>query len=129
MLTRKYGCTLAYSPMLHSRIMLSTPSYKDDFLTTCKEDKPLFVQFCGNDPDIIVKAAKLVENECDAVDINLGCPQGIAKRGNYGSFLLEKPEIIINMVKALHTNLKVPVTCKMRVLQKKEKTFELAERI
>lgn len=26
---------------------------------------------------------------CDAIDINLGCPQGIAKRGNFGSFLLE----------------------------------------
>jgi tRNA-dihydrouridine synthase 1 len=71
----------------------------------------------------------MVEKECDAVDINLGCPQGIAKRGNYGSFLLEKPEIIINMVKALHANLSVPVTCKMRILQKKEKTFELAARI
>ena len=37
----------------------------------------------------------MVENHCDAIDINLGCPQAIAKRGNYGSFLLEKPEIIM----------------------------------
>lgn len=62
-----------------------------EFFTTCKEDRPLFVQFCGNDPETIVKAAKMVEDYCDAVDINLGCPQGIAKRGNYGSYLLEKP--------------------------------------
>jgi hypothetical protein len=28
----------------------------------------------GNDPQILLQAAKLVENHCDAIDINLGCP-------------------------------------------------------
>lgn len=32
-------------------------------------------------------AAILVEKDCDAIDVNLGCPQSIAKRGRYGSFL------------------------------------------
>jgi hypothetical protein len=27
---------------------------------------------------------------CLSCAVNLGCPQGIAKRGNYGSFLLDK---------------------------------------
>lgn len=42
----------------------------------------------------MVKAAKMLENEVDAIDINLGCPQGIARKGHYGSFLLEEPELI-----------------------------------
>jgi tRNA-dihydrouridine synthase 1 len=36
----------------------------------------------------MVKAAKMIEDEVDAIDINLGCPQGIARKGHYGSFLL-----------------------------------------
>ncbi|XP_050257856.1 tRNA-dihydrouridine(16/17) synthase [NAD(P)(+)]-like [Quercus robur] len=62
----------AYTPMLHSRIFTETERYRDQEFTTCKEDRPLFVQFCANDPDILLEAAKRVEPFCDYVDINLG---------------------------------------------------------
>ena len=93
------------------------------------EDRPLTVQFCGNDPDILLAAAKFVEDDCDAVDINLGCPQGIARKGNYGSFLLEKKDIIVAMVRKLKAELKVPVTCKIRCLPDEQRTIELAKAI
>ena len=67
-----------------------------------------------------------MENDCDAVDINLGCPQGIAKKGNYGSYLLEKKDLIVSMVRKLKAELAVPVTCKIRCLPTEEQTLELA---
>ena len=45
-----------------------------------REDRPLITQFCGNDPDTVVRAARHIEHKCDAVDLNLGCPQKIAKK-------------------------------------------------
>ncbi|KAL8274908.1 hypothetical protein Esti_001197 [Eimeria stiedai] len=62
----------------------------------------------------MVAAGRLVEETVAAVDINLGCPQGIARRGFYGAYLLEEPELIVSMVSAMHQNLRVPVTCKVR---------------
>lgn len=74
-----------------------------------------------------MKAAKFVEDRCDAVDLNLGCPQGIAKKGFYGSFLQDEWELIASIVKKLHENLKVPVTCKIRIFPEVEKTIRYAK--
>ncbi|TKA55305.1 hypothetical protein B0A55_12297 [Friedmanniomyces simplex] len=92
-------------------------------------DRPLFVQFCANDPECLLEAAKHVQKYCDAVDLNLGCPQGIAKRGNYGAFLQEDWGTIHKLIRNLRDNLDIPVTAKMRVLDTRERTLEYARMI
>lgn len=49
----------------------------------------------------MVRAARHVEHKCDAVDLNLGCPQNIAKKGNYGAFLLPNPQLCEDIVSAM----------------------------
>lgn len=90
-------------------------------------DRPLFVQFCANSPDDLWEAAKYVAPFCDAIDLNLGCPQGIARKGFYGAFLQEHWDLVYKLVNILHTNLDIPVTAKMRILETKEKTLEYAK--
>lgn len=129
MLCRKYGATMAWTPMLHSRMFAEQKKYRKKNLTTCAEDRPLAIQFCANDPDILLQAALLVQDQCDAIDINLGCPQNIARRGNYGAFLGEKWDIVKSLVEKLAQNLSIPVICKIRILDSYERTLQYAKMI
>eukprot|EP01119_Soliformovum_irregulare_P024499 TRINITY_DN8789_c0_g1_i1.p1 TRINITY_DN8789_c0_g1~~TRINITY_DN8789_c0_g1_i1.p1 ORF type:complete len:303 (-),score=86.22 TRINITY_DN8789_c0_g1_i1:81-989(-) len=111
--------------MLHSDRM-DDETYRKENFTTCTEDRPLVVQLCGNDPQILLKAAKMVESHCDAIDINLGCPQTIAKKGNFGAFLMDDFERVKTIVETLSSNLSVPLFCKIRVFPSHTKTIDFA---
>lgn len=50
----------------------------------------------------MLDAALLAQNQCDAIDINLGCPQAIAKRGHYGAFLQDEWELLAEIGKTKH---------------------------
>eukprot|EP00760_Papus_ankaliazontas_P034331 PhM_4_TR7131/c0_g1_i1/m.4524/K05542/DUS1; tRNA-dihydrouridine synthase 1 len=127
LLCKKYGAALCYTPMFHALNFSNSESYRNQQFTTCEADRPVVVQFCANDPVTLLAAAKFVEDSCDAVDLNLGCPQGIAKKGYYGSFLMENWELIHTLIHTLHVNLKIPVTAKMRVFPDKEVTLAYAK--
>ncbi|KAG6605182.1 tRNA-dihydrouridine(16/17) synthase [NAD(P)(+)]-like protein, partial [Cucurbita argyrosperma subsp. sororia] len=126
LLCRKYGAEAAYTPMLHSRIFTENDKYRNVEFTTCQEDRPLFVQFCANDPDVLLEAARRVEPYCDYVDLNLGCPQRIAKRGNYGAFLMDNLPLVKAIVEKLASNLEVPVSCKIRIFPNLQDTINYA---
>lgn len=142
---------LAYTPMFHARLFAENQKYRDShFQPTLSSklpstatatpntpyldghpaiDRPLFVQFCANDPSSLLAAASLAAPFCDAVDLNLGCPQGIARKGHYGAFLQEDQALIHNLIKTLHETLPVPVTAKIRILETKEATLAYARNV
>lgn len=107
-------------------------------------DRPLVAQFCAHDPVALLAGAKAIEHTVDAVDINLGCPQEIARKGRYGAFLMDDWPLIHSLskyifarmyslqssttaVSTLHEGLNVPVTAKFRVFETVEKTVEYAK--
>lgn len=142
---------LAYTPMFHARMFTETATFRNHHFQPLRSgldsvpvadkleskdiyldgspliDRPLFVQFCANSPEEYLKAAEYVQPFCDAVDLNLGCPQGIARKGHYGAFLQEEWDLVYNLINRLHQKLDVPVTAKIRILETKEKTLEYAK--
>ncbi|KAM3848188.1 LOW QUALITY PROTEIN: tRNA-dihydrouridine(16/17) synthase [NAD(P)(+)]-like [Vipera latastei] len=118
------GKLICYIPMLHAQVFVRDANYRKEnlYCEVCTEDRPLIVQFCANDPAVFVEAALLAQDYCDAVDLNLGCPQMIAKRGHYGAFLQEEWDLLQKLIALANEKLSVPITCKIRVFQEISKT-------
>lgn len=120
LLCRKYGANLAFTPMIHAKMFCEKPAYQSRFFNlmegTPPEDRPLFVQLAGSDIHSLLQAATLLQPHVDGIDLNCGCPQSIAKRGNYGAFLLEQPQLLISVVQQLASFLSIPLSVKVRLL-------------
>ena len=58
-----------------------------------------------------------MEGLCDGIDLNLGCPQKIARRGRYGAFLLEERALLRELVGTMHCHAAVPISVKIRLLE------------
>ena len=115
-LCRQYGAQLCYTPMLHAKVFLSDATYQAQRLDIMADEGPTIVQFAGDDPKTLLAAAKVVEGCATAVDLNLGCPQPIARKGHYGSYLLREADAIVDILQCWTQNLSIPATCKIRII-------------
>lgn len=131
LLCRKYGAQLAYTPMMSSTSFATDPAYREKEFQTISEDRPLVCHFSANDPKEFAAAAKLVEDKCDAIDLNLGCPQRTAYLGHFGSYLLDPKDrdLICNIVREASRNVSIPIFCKIRLLDTLEDTIQLCRQL
>ncbi|KAF9217319.1 hypothetical protein BGZ59_005056 [Podila verticillata] len=136
-LSRRYNSELCYTPMFNAKLFAKEEKYREEHWAGLSQglggggpnDRPLIAQFCANDPEYLLQAALMVAPYCDAVDINLGCPQHIARRGHYGSFLMEDWPLIASLISTLHKHLPIPVTAKIRVFPEADKTVAYAKMV
>ena len=131
LLTRRHGATLCYTPMISSAKFPIDEKYRADEFQTTPEDRPLVAHFSANDPQQLLQSALLVQDKCDAIDLNLGCPQRIAHAGHFGSYLLDPVDrpLVLSIVKTLTDTVAVPVFVKIRLLNSVSETIELINQL
>ncbi|TBU40847.1 FMN-linked oxidoreductase [Dichomitus squalens] len=132
-LVRQYDASLVYTQMLLPERLLNDTEYLEFHRRGLHDtpDAPVVVQLCGNDPEVVVRAARTVVDKADAIDLNLGCPQDAAGEGHYGGYLLEKKDwpLVESIVSALSHSLPVPVSTKIRLCQNTALTSDLGVRL
>ena len=118
-LCRKYNKDIVtYTPMLSSKQFVRDKTYRDQQFQTANDDRPLIAQFAGNDAQTLIAAARLIQTKVDAIDLNFGCPENVARKGNYGAFLMKDPNKVVDIVRQMVDALKpLPVTCKIRLAE------------
>ncbi|KZT70037.1 FMN-linked oxidoreductase [Daedalea quercina L-15889] len=155
LLVRRYKTSLVYTQMLLPEKILNDPDYLGFHLRGLGEleDRPVVVQFCGNNPETVVQAARKVQANCDAIgaclprlhtyklneghcqrsraDLNLGCPQEAARDAHYGAYLLGQKDwpLVEDIVSSMSNSLIVPVSAKLRLCQPASATVHLVQRL
>ncbi|HJF27612.1 MAG TPA: tRNA-dihydrouridine synthase [Acinetobacter lwoffii] len=79
---------------------------------------PVHVQFLGNNPEMLAaNAVKVAAMGAPAIDLNFGCPAKTVNRHRGGSILLDEPEVVHELVKAVRDAVPahIPVSAKMRL--------------
>lgn len=76
---------------------------------------PLAVQVMGNDAELLAQAGAVVARAgADAVDLNLGCPTSNAARKGVGAALLQQPEKLSQLLRAMRKSVPGLLSAKLR---------------
>ncbi|XP_022667077.1 tRNA-dihydrouridine(20) synthase [NAD(P)+]-like isoform X2 [Varroa destructor] len=100
------------------------------YRTCAKEQGRNILQIGTCSPERAVQVAQMVEKDVAGIDVNMGCPKEFSIKGGMGAALLNQPEKIEAILRALvNTVPHLLVTCKVRVFWDVEATVELCRRI
>ncbi|KAK1755024.1 tRNA-dihydrouridine synthase [Echria macrotheca] len=96
----EYGTDLCWTPMILAKEFNRNRFARDsDFtLSTRGPQPPTIVQFGANVPLELARASTLVAPYSSGVDLNCGCPQSWACAETLGAALMEKRELVRDMV-------------------------------
>uniref|UniRef100_A0A8C4RPZ6 tRNA-dihydrouridine synthase n=2 Tax=Erpetoichthys calabaricus TaxID=27687 RepID=A0A8C4RPZ6_ERPCA len=131
MLVRKYDCDLCFTPMIIAADFVRSVKARDSEFTTSKADRPLIVQFAAKDPLILANAATMVAPFANGIDLNCGCPQRWAVSDGYGACLINKPELVRDMVRQVRNQVCIPkfsTSIKIRIHRDIRATVDLCRK-
>jgi len=115
LLCRSHGCEFAYTEMMSARALVYQSGTTLDMLRTVPEDRPLGVQFLGNEPEIMVRALEQVAGlGFDLVDVNAACPVPKVIRRGEGAGIMKDPKQLHEVLRAVVRHTHLPVTVKIR---------------
>ncbi|KAJ1981214.1 tRNA dihydrouridine synthase [Dimargaris xerosporica] len=127
-LVRHYNVDIVYTPMILADVFRRSNYSRECEFTTHAGESPLVVQFAANDSAHLADAAELVAPWVDGIDINCGCPQRWAYAEQIGSYLMEKPEWVRDMVRTCKARVNKPCAVKIRVHKDLRQTHEFIKR-
>lgn len=112
---RQYECGLTYTEMVSAKGMYYKSENTRELLALAPEEQPAAIQIFGSDPDIMAEiAAEIQQAGADIIDINMGCPTPKIIKNGDGSALLQKPELVAQIIRKVSDAVSVPVTVKIR---------------
>lgn len=114
-LSKEQGADLIYTEMVSAKGIQYNNKNTEALLQVEERERPVALQLFGADPYIMSETAKRIEDRnFDILDINMGCPVPKVVNNCEGSALMKEPKLIGEIVHAISSSIKKPVTVKIR---------------
>ena len=117
LLARNHGADMVYAEMISDKGLIYKNEKTIQMLFMTDDEKPMIQQIFGSDLDTMVEAAIYVDkfSNCDAIDINMGCPvPKVAIKAQAGAALMKHPARIYDIVYEISRRVSKPLTVKIR---------------
>jgi nifR3 family TIM-barrel protein len=113
LLCKKQGADIVLTEMINAHALARNNKSTIRLMKHSQSERPIGIQLFGQVPEVILKAAKMVEKNFDFIDFNMGCPaQQILSQGA-GAALMRRKSRVQEIISAL-TTLNKPISVKMR---------------
>lgn len=115
-----YCCT----EMLSAKHIYSGAKQKRRYVYKDPQEGLLAFQLAANDIASLAYACEQALNwGADIIDLNCGCPQPKIRKKHLGSYLLEQPPLLSQLIKTMKKESSVPVTVKIRIPKPEDQSF------
>lgn len=117
LIAREHGAKFCFFEMIDTHSVVHHRHKTFAMLKTAEVDRPIALQLLGNDPEMILKAARAVlpHIKADFIDINAACPVKKVMKKRAGAYLLKNGETLCQSIRLLASSLPLPITVKMRL--------------
>lgn len=115
LLSRRAGAGIVYTELLSATGLHYGSRRTRAMMALAAGEKPVGVQLFGAKPQEMAEAAQVaVAQGADLVDLNMGCAVPKVMKTGAGAALLGRPDLAVEMVRAVREAVHCPVTVKLR---------------
>ena len=116
LLCKEQGASLVYTEMISAKAMHYQDVDSIKLAESHPNEAPVAVQIFGHEPEILAEAVSWLsqKREIAIIDINMGCPVPKIVKNGEGSALMQKPELVRQIVRECVKSSQKPVTVKIR---------------
>ena len=111
---KRFGAGLVFSEMVSAKGLVYAGKRTRELLLSAPEERPLGIQLFGSDPESLAEAVRLVADDGDLIDINLGCPVNKVVKDGSGCALMKDPAKVGRIITAVRKSTSLPLTVKIR---------------
>lgn len=116
LIAKECGADMVYTEFISSDALVRNIASTTRKLEINPKERPVAIQIYGREVDVMVEAAKIVEEaKPDILDLNFGCPvKKVAGKGAGSGMLRDVPKML-EITRAVVNAVKIPVTVKTRL--------------